>query len=72
MTFDYPFRVGDLVQIRTSITKVGTPMEDGIIIAIDEVNRMYEVLVNNVVTKVHKSYLVVPKVKSVNFTGGVK
>ncbi len=72
MTFDYPFRIGDLVQIRTSITKVGAPMEDGIIIAIDEANRMYEVLVNNVITKVHKSYLVVPKVKSVNFTGGIK
>lgn len=70
--FDFPFKVGDLVQIRTSITKVGAPMEDGIIISIDDESRMYEVLVNNAVTKVHKSYLVVPKVKSVNFTGGIK
>jgi len=69
---DYPFKVGDLVKVRSSITRDVAFQKDGIIISIDENTRMYEVLVENVVRKVHKSYLIVPKVKSVRFTGGLK
>ena len=70
--YDYPFKVGDLVKVRSSITRDVSFQKDGIIIAIDENTRMYEVLVENVVRKLHKSYLIVPKVKSVNFNGGIK
>lgn len=70
--YDYPFKVGDLVKVRSSITRDVSFHKDGIIISIDENTRMYEVLVENVVRKIHKSYLIVPKVKSVNFTGGIK
>ena len=70
--YDYPFKVGDLVKVRSSITRDVSFQKDGIIITIDEDSRMYEVLIENVIRKVHKSYLIVPKVKSVKFTGGVK
>ena len=70
--YDYPFKVGDLVKVRSSITRDVLFQKDGIIIAIDEDSRMYEVLIENVVRKLHKSYLIVPRVKSVKMTNGIK
>ena len=70
--YDYPFKVGDLVKVRSSITRDVSFQKDGIIITIDEDSRMYEVLIENVVRKLHKSYLIVPRVKSVKMTNGIK
>ena len=70
--YDYPFKVGDLVKVRSSITRDVSFQKDGIIIAINEDTKMYEVLVENVIRKLHKSYLIVPKIKAVQFNGGIK
>lgn len=69
---DYPFKVGDLVKVRSTITRDVSFQKPGVIISINEDTGFVEVLVDDLVKKVHRNYLVVPKVKRVKMTGGRK
>jgi len=66
---DYPFKVGDLVHIKSSHVVDRKP---GVIIAINQDTGFFEILVEDVVEKVHRNYVVVPKVRRVQMTGGLK
>ena len=67
---DYPFKVGDLVQVRSSYTDKITA--SGVIVCIHPQLGYFEILVNEKVRKVHKNLVVVPKIKGVKITGGLK
>jgi hypothetical protein len=70
---DYPFKVGDLVYIKSSFTErlVGTG-KPGVIISINEASGFFEILIKDEVRKVHKNYIIVPRVSKVHVTGGRK
>ena len=69
---DYPFKVGDLVKVRSTITADVSFQKPGVIIAIDENTGFFEVLVEDVLRKVHRNLVIVPKVRRVQMTGGQK
>ena len=66
---DYPFKVGDLVHVKASHVIDRKP---AVIISINEDTGFFEVLIEDVVQKVHRNYVVVPKVRRVQMTGGLK
>ena len=69
---DYPFKVGDLEKVRSTITADVSFQKPGVIIAIDENTGFFEILVEDVLRKVHRHLVVVPKVRRVQMTGGQK
>lgn len=69
---DYPFKVGDLVKVRSTITRDKSFQKSGVIISIDEKTGMFEVLVEDLVRTVHKNYIVTPQIKKINFSGKIK
>ena len=69
---DYPYRVGDLVHIKSSIYYAESIQKHGVIVAINQDTGFFEILVEDVVQKVHKNYVVVPKVRRIKMTGGLK
>ena len=69
---DYPFKVGDLVHIKSSLTYNMPNQKPGVIVAIDKDTGFFEILVEDIVKKVHRNYVVVPKVRRIKMTGGLK
>jgi len=70
---DYPFKVGDLVYIKSFLPeKLGGGGKPGVIISINKTSGFFEILIKDVVRKVHKNYIVIPKVSKVQMTGGLK
>tara|TARA_Y100001938_G_scaffold131802_1_gene189318 strand:- start:2050 stop:2265 length:216 start_codon:yes stop_codon:yes gene_type:complete len=69
---DYPFKVGDLVKVRSTITADVSFQKPGVIVSIDEDTGFFEILAEGVVRKVHRNYVVVPKVRRIKMTGGLK
>ena len=69
---DYPYKVGDLVHIKSSLTKNWADTMPGVIVSIDKETGFFEVLVEDIIKKVHRNYVVVPKVRRIKMTGGLK
>ena len=69
---DYPYKVGDLVKVKSSITADVSFQKPGVIVSINEDTGFFEILVEDVVRKVHRNYIVVPKVRRIKMTGGLK
>ena len=68
---DYPFKKGDLVEIKSSITYLRYPNQQGVIVTVKD-GGFFDVLVEGEMKLVHRNYLVTPKVKQVNLKGGLK
>ena len=66
---DYPFKVGDLVHVKASHVIDRKP---GVIVSINEDTGFFDILINNTIEKVHKNYIVTPKIKAVKMIGGLK
>ena len=66
---DYPFKVGDLVHVKASHVIDRKP---GVIVSIDEDTGFFDILVDNTIERVHRNYIVIPKVRRVKMTGGLK
>ena len=69
---DYPYKIGDLVHVKSSLTRHTPDQKPGVIIAINQDTGFFEILIENVVKKVHRNYVFVPKVRRVKMTGGLK
>ena len=69
---DYPYKVGDLVHIKSSLTYPHQNQKPGVIVTIDKDTGFFEILVEDIVKKVHRNYVVVPKVRRVQMKGGLK
>ena len=69
---DFPFKKGDLVDIRTDLwwNKGGTVQ--GVIVAVGDHIGYFHVLINGEVKHIHRNYIVTPRIKSVKMTGGLK
>ena len=68
---DFPFKKGDLVDVRTSQWHYKGGTIKGVIVAIGD-HGFYEVLIDGEVKPIHKNYIVTPRIKSVKMTGGLK
>lgn len=68
---DYPFKVGDLVHFK-SWPQNPHAEKPGVIITINEDTGFFEILVQDIVKKVHRNYVVIPKVRRIQMTGGLK
>lgn len=68
---DFPFKEGDLVTIKSSFYNKRNQPRDGVIVA-DKGHGWYDVLIAGEIEQVHSNYIVTPKVKRVQFTGGVQ
>ena len=66
---DFPFKVGDLIEIKSSFHK---STQEGVIIDVLKNDGFYHVLVNGHVQLVHRNYIVTPRIKAVRITGGIK
>ena len=69
---DYPFRKGDLVEVKTSTWTAGRNHTlQGVIVKVKE-GGFFDVLVEGEMRLVHRNYLVTPRIQSVKMTGGIK
>ena len=68
---DFPFRKGDLIEIKSSITYKRYPNNQGIIVE-DKGDGWFDVLIEDVVERDHRNYIVTPRIQSVKMTGGLK
>lgn len=70
---DYPWRVGDLVRVRTTLNSGdgGGGVLEGIIIAGPELG-FWDILIDGEIRHIHRRYFITPKIKKVNFSGGRK
>jgi len=68
---DFPFKKGDLIEIKSSITYKRYPNKQGVIVE-DKGDGWFDVLVGDVVERVHRNYIVTPRIQNVKMTGGLK
>ena len=68
---DYPFKKGDLVDVKTSMTQYKSGTVQGVIVAVRD-HGFFEVLINGEVKPIHRNYIVTPRIKAVKMTGGIK
>lgn len=68
---DYPFKKGDLVDVKTSQYHHRSHTVQGVIVGVGD-HGFFEVLIEGEVKPVHRNYIVTPKIKAVRMTGGVK
>ena len=68
---DYPFKKGDLVDVKTSQWRYKGGTIKGVIVAIGD-HGFFEVLINGEVRPIHRNYIVTPRIKAVKITGGIK
>tara|TARA_A200000159_G_C7115207_1_gene252407 strand:+ start:247 stop:459 length:213 start_codon:yes stop_codon:yes gene_type:complete len=68
---DFPFKEGDLITIKSSLYKNQNHPREGVIVA-DKGHGWYDVLIAGELEQIHSNYIVTPKVKHIQFTGGVK
>jgi len=68
---DFPFKEGDLITIKSSFYKKRNQPREGVIVQ-DKGDGWYEVLISGEMELIHRNYIVTPRVKAVNLTGGIK
>ena len=68
---DFPFKKGDLVDVRTSYYKYNASTVQGVIVAVGK-HGFFEVLIDGEVKSIHRQYIVTPRIQAVNVTGGIK
>mgnify|MGYP006232542571 FL=1 len=68
---DFPFKAGDLIEVKSSITKTGKLTVPGVVVSVRD-DGFLEVLVDDKVRLVHRNYIVTPRIKAVKMTGGIK
>ena len=68
---DYPFKKGDLVDVKTSQYHHRSHTIQGVIVGIGD-GGFFEVLIDGEVKPIHRNYIVTPKIKAVKMTGGIK
>ena len=68
---DYPFKKGDLVDVKTSQFQYKGGTVQGVIVAVGD-HGFFEVLIDGEVKPIHRNYIVTPRVKSVQMRGGLK
>ena len=68
---DYPFKKGDLVDIRSSFYHDRETPYQGVIVE-ERDGGFFDVLVDGEIKLIHRNYIVTPRIKSVNVTSGVK
>ena len=68
---DYPFKKGDLVDVKTSQFQYKGNTVQGVIVAVGD-HGFFEVLINGEVKPIHRNYIVTPRVKTVKMIGGIK
>ena len=68
---DYPFKKGDLVDVKTSQFQYKGSTVQVVIVAVGD-HGFFEVLINGEVKPIHRNYIVTPRVKAVKMTGGIK
>ena len=68
---DFPFQEGDLIEVKSSITKTGKLTVPGVVVSVRD-DGFLDVLIDNQVRLVHRNYIVTPRIKAVKMTGGIK
>ena len=68
---DFPFKEGDLIEVKSSIAKTGKLTVPGVVVSVRD-DGFLEVLVDDKVKLVHRNYIVTPRIKTVKMTGGIK
>ena len=68
---DYPFKKGDLVDVKTSQYHHKSHTVQGVIVGVGN-HGFFEVLIDGEVKPIHRNYIVTPRVKSVKMTGGLR
>ena len=68
---DFPFKKGDLVDVKTSQFQYNSRTVQGVIVAVGD-HGFFEVLIDGEVKPIHRNYIVTPRIKSVKMTGGLK
>mgnify|MGYP004121564465 FL=1 len=68
---DYPFKKGDLVDVKTSQYHHRSHTIQGVIVGVGD-HGFFEVLIDGEVKPIHRNYIVTPRIKSVKMTGGLK
>ena len=68
---DFPFKKGDLVDVKTSQFQYKSGTVQGVIVAVGD-HGFFEVLIDGEVKPIHRNYIVTPRIKSVKMTGGLK
>lgn len=69
---DFPFKVGDLVDVKTSSWTKAPLKGSGVIVQMSEDAHWVHVLIGETVQKIHRTLLVTPRIKSVKINGGRK
>ena len=69
---DYPFKKGDLVDVKTSQFQHKGSTVQGVIVDVGAHIGYFYVLIDGEVNHIHRNYIVTPRIKSVKMTGGIK
>ena len=69
---DFPFKKGDLVDVKTSQFQYKDSTVQGVIVDVGAHIGYFYVLIDGEVKHVHRNYIVTPRIKSVKMTGGLK
>ena len=69
---DFPFKKGDLVDIKTSQFQYKGSTVQGVIVGIGSHIGYFDILIDGEVKSIHRNYIVVPRIKAVKMTGGLK
>tara|TARA_B100001250_G_C19764120_1_gene773891 strand:+ start:1418 stop:1648 length:231 start_codon:yes stop_codon:yes gene_type:complete len=74
---DYPWRVGDLVRVRTlsgdpiAVNDLRQVILEGLLVSGPELG-FWDVLIDGEIRHIHNRYFIAPQIKKVNFSGGRK
>ena len=68
---DFPFKEGDLIEVKSSITKTGKLTVPAVVVSVRD-DGFLDVLIDDQVRLVHRNYIVTPRIKAVKMTGGIK
>jgi len=68
---DFPFKKGDLVDVKTSQFQYKSGTVQGVIVAVGD-HGFFEVLIDGEVKAIHRNYIITPRIKAVKMTGGLK
>ena len=68
---DFPFKTGDLIEVKSSFAKTGRLTVPGVVVSVRD-DGFLEVLVDDKIKLVHRNFIVTPRIKAVRITGGIK
>ena len=68
---DFPFKEGDLIEVKSSIAKTGKLTVPGVVVSVRD-DGFLDVLIDDQVRLIHRNYIVTPRIKAVKMTGGIK